>query len=87
MQSSDADHGGQPDVTQPMTYDEAFAHLTTTFGMSSLTARNVLLDAFKGQNAWFGGSTSPYRVVHSVVHGRTDGYQVLADGYVPAMGA
>jgi hypothetical protein len=62
-----------------MTYAEALEHLTTTFGMSDLTARNVLLDAFKGQSAWFGGSRSPHRLVHT----QADGYRVLADGYVP----
>lgn len=61
-----------------MTYDEAFEHLTGQFGMPDLTARNVLLDAFKGQSAWFGGSQSPYRLVHE----QASGYRVLADGYV-----
>jgi hypothetical protein len=63
-----------------MTYGEALEHLTAMFGMPDVTARNVLLVAFKGQNAWFGGPAGPYRMVH----GHGDGYRVLADGYVPA---
>ena len=66
----------------PMTYDEAAERLTGVFGMQDLTARNVLHDAFKGQNAWFGGSQSPYRIVHDRQADRGSGYRLLADGYV-----
>lgn len=67
---------------EPMTYDEAFARLTTEFSMPDLTARNLLLDAFKGQSAWFGGSQSRHRLVHDRGATRDAGYRVLADGYV-----
>jgi hypothetical protein len=65
-----------------MTYDEAFGHLTAVLGMADLTARNLLLTAFKGQSAWFGGSQGPHRLVHDRQAGRESGYRVLADGYV-----
>jgi hypothetical protein len=63
-----------------MTYDEALEHLTSMFGLPELTARNMLLVAFKGQNAWFGGPTGPYRMVYSQ---ESNGFRVLADGYAP----
>jgi hypothetical protein len=66
----------------PMTYDEAMERLTGVFGLPDLTARIVLLDAFKGQSAWFGGSQSPYRIVHDQQADRGSGYRLLADGYV-----
>jgi hypothetical protein len=66
----------------PMTYDEAMERLTGVFGMPDLTARNLLHDAFKGQSAWFGGSQSPYRLVHGRQADRGCGYHLLADGYV-----
>jgi hypothetical protein len=66
----------------PMTYDEATERLTGVFGLPDLTARNLLHDAFKGQNAWFGGSQSPYRIVHDRQADRGSGYRLLAGGYV-----
>ena len=66
----------------PMTYSEAFARLTTEFATPDLTARNLLQTAFKGQSAWFGGSQSPYRLVHDRGATRENGYRVLADGFV-----
>ena len=61
-----------------MDYTEALEHLTTKFGMPDLTAHNVLVVAFHGQTAGFGGSQSPHRVTYN----QQDGYRVLADGYV-----
>jgi hypothetical protein len=66
----------------PMTYDETLERLTGVFGLPDLTARNVLQDAFKGESAWFGGSQSPYRIVHDRQADRGSGYRLLADGYV-----
>jgi hypothetical protein len=66
----------------PMTYDEAMERLTGVFGLPDLAARNVLLGASKGQSAWFGGSQSPYRIVHDRQADRGSGYRLLADGDV-----
>lgn len=38
--------------------------------------------ALAGQNAWFGGSQSPYRLVHDRQADRGSAYRLLADGYV-----
>jgi hypothetical protein len=69
-------------VAAPLTYEQALARLTGQFGMPDLTARNLLFTALKGESAWFGGSRSPWRVVHESGTSREDGYRLLADGYV-----
>jgi hypothetical protein len=62
-----------------ITYDEAMGCLTGVFGLPDLTARNVLSVALAGQSAWFGGSQSPYRLVHDRQAGWESGYRLQAD--------
>jgi hypothetical protein len=69
----------------PMTHDEAMERLTGVFGLPDLAARNVLSVALK-ESAWFGGSQSPYRIVHDRQTDRDAGYRLLADGYVTREG-